>query len=50
MEVMIVGVVIVASDTVTVIEVMRDGEAGALVDFFEDSVLTQFIWLVQKRI
>jgi len=38
----------VASDTAPVRGVMRNGETGILVDFFdEDALLSQLIWLLK---
>ena len=48
MEAMSAGAAIVASDTAPVREVMRNGETGILVDFFdEDALLSQLIRLLK---
>ena len=44
MEAMCAGAAIIASDTAPVREVMRDGETGVLVDFFDaNALLNQLI-------
>ena len=48
MEAMSAGAAIVASDTAPVREVMRNGETGVLVDFFDqDALLSQLIRLLK---
>ena len=48
MEAMSAGAAIVASDTAPVREVMRNGEMGVLVDFFDqDALLSQLIRLLK---
>ena len=48
MEAMSAGAAIVASDTAPVREVMRNGETGVLVGFFDqDALLSQLVWLLK---
>ena len=48
LEAMSVGAAIVASDTAPVREVMRNGEMGVLVDFFDqDALLSQLVRLLK---
>ena len=48
MEAMSAGAAIVASDTTPVREVMRNGEMGVLVDFFDqDALLSQLVRLLK---
>ena len=48
MEAMSAGAAILAGDTAPLREVMRNGETGVLVDFFDqDALLSQLVWLLK---